>query len=104
MEMWDKDYIDLIRIGFIEFDEEARGEFQFGTVRGWLFFVMEEFGEIERLEFSWEGWSDSDPGCGRGWVKLEGDQLHGRIFIHGSDDSHFKARRMPPKKGKPRQI
>jgi len=100
MDMWAKSYIDLLGTGFIEFDAEEGGEFRFGTVHGWLLFVIEQFGGEERLEFSWDGRSDTDPGCGRGWVKLKGGELHGRLFIHGSDDSHFKARAMPAKKGK----
>ena len=36
MEVWDKDYLDLVVPAFIEFDREQMGQFQFGTVRGWL--------------------------------------------------------------------
>jgi len=48
------------------------------------------------IAFSWEGMSDTDPGCGRGWAMIVGnsDELYGRIYIHCSDDSDFRAKRM----------
>jgi hypothetical protein len=36
MELWNTKYIDLVVPGFIEFSGDGTGEFQFGTVRGWL--------------------------------------------------------------------
>ncbi len=94
MDQWDKSYIDLIETGFIEFDPDESGEFRFGTVHGWLFFVIEQIRDIERISFTWEGYNDSDPGCGRGWVELEKDALNGHIFIHAGDNSAFHAEKM----------
>ena len=42
---------------------------------------------------AWEGRNDNDPGSGRGWAKIVGDQLVGRIYIHLGDDSAFAAKR-----------
>ena len=91
MEHWDKDYIDLVVPGFIAFDRDNLGEFQFGTVHGFIDARIEEYSEFERIEFSWEGESETDPACGRGWAVIKEDQLHGRLFIHNSDDSWFIA-------------
>ncbi|NUN03989.1 MAG: hypothetical protein HUU41_23025 [Bryobacteraceae bacterium] len=93
MEQWNQDYVDLDVEGCIEFREKLQGEFQFGTVQGWLDC---RFGKREGkplVEFSWQGASDNDDACGRGWAVLDGDALEGRIFIHASDDSAFKATR-----------
>lgn len=55
MEHWDKDYIDLVVPGYIAFDQDNLGEFQFGTVRGFMDCRIESYSEFERIEFSWEG-------------------------------------------------
>ena len=96
MEVWDRDYIDLVVPGYIEFEPGDSGSFQFGTVRGWIDSRIEEFNNVEMIAFSWEGFNDTDPGCGRGWAMTvaDGDGLHGRIYIHGSDDSEFRAERV----------
>ena len=94
MEMWEADYVDLVVPGFIEFElEESRlmGQFQFGTVAGWLDGRLREIGGDADVEWSWEGRNDNDPGCGRGWATVRDDTLLGRIFIHCGDDSAFEA-------------
>jgi hypothetical protein len=93
MEEWDRDYIDLVVPGHITFESGGMGSFQFGTVQGWLDCRVEHIAGEERIEFSWEGVNDNDPGCGRGWAVLRGDELHGRIYVHASDDSAFRAAR-----------
>jgi len=54
---------------------------------------IEKTGEIERLEFSWEGQDENDVAIGRGWAIIQNDQLEGRIYFHLGDDSWFKAKR-----------
>src|SRR5262245_35086651 len=93
MEVWDREYLDLVVPAFIEFDGKQMGQFQFGTVRGWLDCRFEERGGAEVVEFSWEGENDNDPGCGRGWAGVRKDRLEGRLYIHGGDDSGFVASR-----------
>jgi hypothetical protein len=93
MEVWDKDYLDLVVPAFIEFDREQMGQFQFGTVRGWLDCRFDERQGTQIVDFSWEGENDNDPGCGRGWGALRGDRLDGRLYIHRGDDSAFTASR-----------
>ena len=107
MEVWGPAYIDLVVPGFIEFQyEESRlmGTFQFGTVSGWLDCRLRDVGGEACVEWSWQGQSDTDPGGGRGWATLVNGELVGRIFIHGGDDSAFKATRRtrpPTRRGVP---
>lgn len=108
MEVWDQDYVDLVVPGFIEFDdvdgEHVTGGFQFGTVSGGLHADEREIGDDSFIEWSWEGRNDNDPGSGRGWAKIAGDQLVGRIYIHMGDDSAFAAKRQErPKVASPGQ-
>ena len=37
---------------------------------------------------------------GRGWAVLEGDELHGMIFIHGGDDLEFVAKKKGRRRAK----
>lgn len=93
MEAWDKEFIDLVVPGYISITRDDQGEFQFGAIEGQMDCSIEKCGEIERLEFSWEGSDEGDPVCGRGWAVLEEDELHGRIYFHLGDDSSFRARK-----------
>ncbi len=105
MEVWGQDYVDLVVPGFVEFeveDDHMLGSFQFGTVVGWLDCRLPDVVGNSQVEWSWEGHSDSDPGCGRGWARLENGTLVGRIYIHCGDDSAFEAERRerPMKRGR----
>lgn len=91
MEQWGQNYVDLVVPGYINFDDGG-GKFQFGTVTGFIDYRVEAYGNGTRLEFSWDGKSDSDDACGRGWVISSGDAITGHIFIHQSDDSWFRAK------------
>jgi hypothetical protein len=93
MEVWGKDYLDLVVPAHITFDDEAMGSFQFGTVDGWLDCRFSKRDGEPFVEFSWEGNNDTDPGCGRGWAKMTEAGLKGRLFIHQGDDSAFTATR-----------
>jgi hypothetical protein len=94
MEMWDQDYVDLIIPGYFSFIKNDLGYFQFGVVEGQIDYRIEKIGDIERLEFSREGQSETAPASGRGWAVIDGDYLEGRLYIHLSDDSSFKAKRI----------
>ncbi len=92
MEQWDQEYIDLMEPGYYLFDNKGMGEFVFGTVSGFIDCRYDDAEDTEKVEYSWEGTSDMDLVCGRGWFKLtENGQLYGRLFIHNSDDSWVKA-------------
>jgi hypothetical protein len=97
MEQWDKDFIDMIVPGFFEFRKDGTGEFQFGCVNGQMDCRAEKCDSQTRLSFSWEGNDECDPASGRGWAEIEGNTLSGHIYVHGGDDSSFKAQRQKPR-------
>ena len=94
MELWDADYLDLEVPAHITFETDRLGSFQFGAVKGWIDYRITG-DRAPKVEFSWEGFNDADPSCGRGWAVLADDQLVGRLFLHNSDDSAFVAERAP---------
>lgn len=104
METWARDYVDLVVPGFIEFkpeDDPLMGRFEFGTVSGWLDCRPRDIGGEAWVEWSWQGKSDTDPGCGRGWARLVDGELVGHIFIHCADDSTFRATKQSRPGGAP---
>ena len=94
MEMWDQDHVDLIIPGYFSFDKNDLGYFQFGVVEGQIDYRIEKIGDVERLEFSWEGADENDAALGRGWAVITGDHLEGRLYFHLGDNSWFKAKRI----------
>lgn len=88
MELWDEDYFNMEVQAYIEVDERANGNFQFGLVAGHMSgeIVQDERGEI--LEFTWEGNDECDEASGSGWLKLKDtDTLEGKIKLHYGDSS-----------------
>jgi len=93
MDMWDRDAIDLVEPGFIEFAGDGTGQFGFIAVRGWMDCRTTERDGRTTVEFSWDGDDDGDQVSGRGWAALVGDAtLEGHLFIHRGDDSGFRAK------------
>lgn len=90
-EVWDRHYLDLEKPAHITFERDGLGTLSFGVVRGWIDYRISERDGMPYVEFSWEGHSDTDPCCGRGWAAIPGKELVGRLFIHNSDDSAFVA-------------
>jgi hypothetical protein len=93
MEVWDADYFDMEVPAHITIRKGLTGEFQFGLVQGDLDGRVDVTNGVVRLEFSWSGFDENDPMSGRGWMRVDGDQAEGRIFIHLGDDSAFTASR-----------
>jgi len=90
MELWDKDFLDMMEPAYIAFDGKAGGEFAFGCVIGGLHCRKAPDG----VEFTWEGNNEMDEASGDGWAELQKDgSLTGEIRFHNGDDSTFKARR-----------
>lgn len=96
MDEWDREYVDLVVPGFIKFESGGDGSFQFATVSGGIDWRLTIRDGETAIEWCWQGWSDTDPGSGRGWAIIAGTVLEGHIYIFGSDDSGFAARRMKP--------
>ncbi|MCP4235250.1 MAG: hypothetical protein GY770_16990 [Aestuariibacter sp.] len=92
MEEWAQDYIDLVEPGYIKFGKNCMGQFVFGTVNGFLDFRYHDTNESAKVEFSWEGCSENDSVCGRGWAEISGkNEIYGMLHIHCGDESWFKA-------------
>lgn len=88
MEQWDQEYIDLVESGYFRFDDDGIGEFVFGTVSGFMDCRFSNGNDANRVEYSWEGTSEMETACGRGWFESENNnQIRGRLFIHNGDDS-----------------
>jgi len=93
MEQWDKDYIDLEEEGYIEINKKGDGSFKFGLVEGQIDYVVENIGNEERLQFTWEGMDEMDTVTGRGWITHKDKGPYGKLFFHLSDSSWFKAKK-----------
>lgn len=92
MDLWDRDAIDLVGPGFIEFDVDGAGRFGFIAVRGWMDCRSTEHDGRQFVEFSWDGSDEGDRVSGRGWAALTDDGiLEGHLFFHNGDDSGFRA-------------
>jgi hypothetical protein len=97
MEVWDRDAIDLVGPGFIEFAGDGTGQFGFIAVRGWMDCRSFERDGRVGVEFSWEGEDEGDAVSGRGWACLVDDTtIEGRLFFHLGDDSAFRAEPFAP--------
>ena len=65
MSGWDRDAIDLVEPGFIEFARDGTGRLGFIAVEGWLDCRTAERGGLPGVEFSWEGTAEGDHVSGR---------------------------------------
>ena len=93
-EIWDEDYINLVRPGQIKISKNGIGSLRFGTVQAELDCKTNQIGEDERIEFTFEGSDEGDSCLGRGWATIDGSEMKGRIYFHLGDDSGFKAVKM----------
>ena len=92
MDTWDREDIDLMGPGFIEFGQDGTGQFGFIAVRGWMDCRQGERDGRGCVEFTWEGEDEGDQVSGRGWAGLTEDgSLGGHLFFHLGDDSGFRA-------------
>jgi hypothetical protein len=95
MDEWDEDYFNEEVQAFVEFEANGTGHFQFGYVSGYMDWRTTTRDGVPAVEWTWEGGDGADGTqlSGRGWVKLEQDELHGMIVIHLGDESGFVAKR-----------
>lgn len=92
MSNWDRDAIDLVEPGFIEFGRDGTGEFGFSAVRGWLDCRRAERDGRAGVEFAWAGADEGEQVSGRGWAVLVDDEtIEAHLFFHPGDDSTFRA-------------
>lgn len=88
MELWDREFIDLLGAGYITFDDEGIGEFRFGAVTG----VLDCSHAKASIHFTWEGNDEMDEASGDGYAELHDDgSLKGEISFHHGDESSLIA-------------
>ena len=91
MDLWDEEFIDLDGPGYLSVKRGGAGILQFGAVKATVDCQVETIGDVERLDFSFEGEDEGDPVCGRGWAQVDGENMKGRIYFHYGDESGFIA-------------
>ncbi|WP_245551186.1 hypothetical protein [Nocardia niigatensis] len=92
MENWERDAIELLGPGYIEFRADGTGEFAIIAVTGEMDCRPEQHDGGEGVGFSWEGNDECDPARGRGWAVVTGaGLLQGRLYFHFGDESGFRA-------------
>lgn len=90
MDLWDRDYLDLVEPAYIEFDARGGGEFAFGAVQGSLDLWYAPLS----IDFTWVGSDEMDEVSGAGSAELAEDgTMTGEIRFHHGDESEFTARR-----------
>lgn len=91
MSNWDRDAIDLVEPGFVEFSSDGTGQLGFIAVNGWLDCRPADRDGRPGVEFTWEGFDEGDQVSGRGWAVLVDQAIEGHLFFHLGDDSTFRA-------------
>src|SRR5271170_6587868 len=90
MDVWDKDFLDLVETAHLTFKGATDGEIAFGALKGFLDVRYDTRDGSACAEFSWERNDENDPASGRGWVVLgAAGRLVGHFYIHNADDSGF---------------
>src|SRR5476651_2616282 len=101
MEMWSQDVVDAEVEGFVEFELNGLGSFQFAYVSGDIDCRDSTRDGKPSVEWSWDGNDEMDPASGRGWAVIDGDEIRGVIAIHHGDESEFVAKRKGKSPSKP---
>jgi hypothetical protein len=70
MDVWDNDFLDLVEEAHLTLKGTADGEIVFGALKGFLDVRYGARDGSACAEFSWEGYDENNPACGRGWVVL----------------------------------
>ena len=92
--MWDQSALDLVVPAHITFGRTGLGEMQLVAIGASIDYRVEERGGgVPVVEFSWSGFDEMDPSSGRGSATIDGDTMHGKLFIHQGDQSGFVAKR-----------
>lgn len=89
MELWDKDYIDMVVPGFIDIREDGYAEFQFGVVEGGGQYGYTK--DCKYVDFDWEGSSECDEASGEFELEINGDKMTGTISFNDGDESELTA-------------
>ena len=88
MELWGREFIDLVERGHFTFESDGSGCFAFGAVNGCMCCKRSK----TQLKFTFDGCDEGDIVSGCGYVNLsDGNKLSGRIYFHQGDESDFTA-------------
>jgi hypothetical protein len=94
MDLWDREAIELLGPGYIEFRKDGMGSFRLTAVEGWMDCRPVRTDDGPGVEFSWDGTDELDRVSGRGTaVLLDEGFLQGHIYFHLGIDSGFRAER-----------
>ena len=94
MDVWDNDVLDEFEAAHITFKGSTDGEIAFAALSGSLDVRYSARDGSACAGFSWQGFDDNEPVCGRGWVTLgTAGRLVGHFYIHKGDDSGFVCER-----------
>jgi hypothetical protein len=97
MDNVDRAALDLVETAFIALGPDGSGEFAVIAIHGWLDCRTTEHQGRTVVEFSWLGDDEGELANGRGRITLLDDHtLDGVLFIHGGDESTFRATRLSP--------
>ena len=91
--MWDQEALDLVVPAHITFEASGLGEMELIAIGASIDYRVEQGDGSPIVEFSWSGFDDGEPTSGRGRAAVEGDTMHGKLFIHQGDESKFVAKR-----------
>ena len=94
-EVWDREALDLIVPAHLTLGPDGLGEMQLIAIGAAIDYRVLKRDGTTAVEFSWSGFDEMDPTNGRGWAKIEGDTMRGRLFIHAGDESDFVAKHVP---------
>ena len=75
MEQWDQSFVDAEVEGYVRFDNDGSGEFQFGYVHGYLNYQETEHNDKPAVVFTFEGNDEMDPAQGSRLGRGEGRRI-----------------------------
>ena len=89
-DLWDRDYLDLVKPAYMTFEDRGHGKFAFGAVQGSL--DCEYSHRI--IFFTWQGFDEMDEVRGDGSAELEDDGFVDiELRFHAGDQAILKARK-----------
>lgn len=94
MELWDQEYVYMVKPGYIKISPDGRGEFLFGVVSGSFHTAPDD----AYFDSTWEGSQECDEARGEIYGTLdeegkEGD-LCGTLSFWEGDESEYRAVRV----------
>ena len=94
-DVWERNDLDDLGPAHITFGPGRMGELRIIAIEASVDYRVGTRDGSPIAEFSWEGDEEGNPTSGRGWARMEGRGLVGRLFIHGGDEAGFVAKRFP---------